>query len=183
MSDTSLPPVARFVPTLTEIVELPPPAETDAHEDLPAAQARSAQQPLAAPAVPDADCGGAAMQPHAPVRSAAEPDADALPPPFLPPSPLAAEASHAAGAAPLSVADLRAMLPPDFEEQLLHRLMHRVDAVLAERVGTVIAAVVERQTRALLPGLREELEGVVRRSVDEAMAEELAAAQAELRGR
>ncbi|KKW68519.1 hypothetical protein AAV94_04750 [Lampropedia cohaerens] len=75
------------------------------------------------------------------------------------------------------------MLPPDFEEQLLHRLMHRVDAVLAERVGTVIAAVVERQTRALLPGLREELEGVVRRSVDEAMAEELAAAQAELRGR
>lgn len=179
MSDTPRPPVARFVPTLTEVVELPAQAEPAAPEGLSAAQAPSAQPPCEAPAA----TVGTAMQPDSPVSSAGDADAGMRPPPFLPAAAVDAESPIAASAAPLSVADLRAMLPPDFEEQLLHRLMHRVDAVLAERVGAVIAAVVAHQTRALLPSLREELEGVVRRSVDEAMAEELAVAQAELRGR
>ncbi|WP_238945433.1 hypothetical protein [Vandammella animalimorsus] len=75
-------------------------------------------------------------------------------------------------------AALRGLLPGDFEEQLVHRVMQRVDAVLTDRVGEVIAAVIERQTRSLLPSIREELEFAIRKSVYEAMADELAGIQA-----
>ncbi|PAT37949.1 hypothetical protein CK623_13205 [Vandammella animalimorsus] len=56
--------------------------------------------------------------------------------------------------------------------------MQRVDAVLTDRVGEVIAVVIERQTRSLLPSIREELEFAIRKSVYEAMADELAGIQA-----
>ncbi|RMX08875.1 hypothetical protein D8I35_03980 [Corticibacter populi] len=52
--------------------------------------------------------------------------------------------------------------------------MQRVDALLSVRVAEVIAVVVEQQTRSLVPSLREELEFSVRKTVYEAMADELA---------
>ncbi|WP_244610096.1 hypothetical protein [Lampropedia puyangensis] len=68
---------------------------------------------------------------------------------------------------------VRGDLPLEFEEQLVHRVMQRVDAVLAERISQAIASVIEAQTRSLLPSMREELEFAVRTSVYEAMADEL----------
>ena len=61
-----------------------------------------------------------------------------------------------------------------FEEQLVHRVMQRVDALLEQRVRQAVAHVIEEQTRSLLPRLREELDSVVRGSVTEALAQELA---------
>lgn len=60
-----------------------------------------------------------------------------------------------------------------FEEQLVHRVMQRVDALLEQRVRQAVAHVIEEQTRSLLPRLREELDSVVRGSVSEALAQEL----------
>ncbi|WP_238946322.1 hypothetical protein [Vandammella animalimorsus] len=117
----------------------------------------------------------------------AQPPAVAAPPDTV--EPLLAEDVQAEGfcavAARAAQADawpdtaaLRELLPGDFEEQLVHRVMQRVDAVLTDRVGEVIAAVIERQTRSLLPSIREELEFAIRKSVYEAMADELAGIQA-----
>jgi hypothetical protein len=66
-------------------------------------------------------------------------------------------------------------LPPDLEEHLVHRVMQRVDLVLDMRLRDAIATVVQEQTRSMLPRLREEVESVVRQSVYEAVADELAA--------
>jgi len=61
-----------------------------------------------------------------------------------------------------------------FEEQLVHRVMQRVDALLEQRVRQAVTHVIEEQTRSLLPRLREELDSVVKGTVSEALAQELA---------
>lgn len=58
-------------------------------------------------------------------------------------------------------------------EDLLHRLMLRVDLMLEKRLQEVVEQVVEAQTRSLVLRLREEVESVVRRSVYEAVETEL----------
>jgi hypothetical protein len=65
-------------------------------------------------------------------------------------------------------------LSSDVEEQLIHRVMQRVDVVLDQRLREAIATVVHEQTRSLLPRLREEVESVVRDAVYVAVAQELA---------
>ena len=65
-------------------------------------------------------------------------------------------------------------LPDGREEFIVHRVMQRVDAVLARRLSEAIATVVQEQTRSVLSRLREEIESVVRQSVYEAVADELA---------
>ena len=70
-------------------------------------------------------------------------------------------------------------LPPEMEEHLVHRVMQRVDLVLDQRLRESIATVVQEQTRSMLPRLREEVESVVRQSVYEAVADELATEQAQ----
>lgn len=65
-------------------------------------------------------------------------------------------------------------LPEGFEEMMVHRVMQRVDGVLEKRLREAIALVVQEQTRSILPRLREEVESVVRQSVYEAVADELA---------
>jgi len=64
-------------------------------------------------------------------------------------------------------------LPHGFEEELVHRVMQRVDVVLDQRLREAIATVVQEQTRSIVPRLREEVESVVRQSVYEAVADEL----------
>lgn len=60
------------------------------------------------------------------------------------------------------------------EEEIVHRVMQRVDVSLDHRLREAIALVVQEQTRSVVPRLREEIESVVRQSVYEAVADELA---------
>jgi hypothetical protein len=66
--------------------------------------------------------------------------------------------------------------PDVTQEQLVQRVMQRVDLMLERKLREAIAATVLEQTRALGPILREEIELVVRDSVAQAFAEELASA-------
>lgn len=59
------------------------------------------------------------------------------------------------------------------EEELVRRVMRRVDVVLERRLREAVAAVVLERTRELGPILREEIEAVVRETVAEAFAQEL----------
>ena len=61
------------------------------------------------------------------------------------------------------------------EEQLVHRIMQRVELTLEKRLREAIATTVLQQTQMLGPLLREEIELVVRESVEQALAEELTA--------
>ena len=60
------------------------------------------------------------------------------------------------------------------QEQMIHRVMQRVDLSLERRLREAIASLVLEHTRNLGPLLREEIELVVRQSVSEAVGEELA---------
>jgi len=64
---------------------------------------------------------------------------------------------------------------PFSEEQLVHRVLQRVDLTLERRLREAIATTVLEHTRSLAPMLREEIEAVVRHSVTQALAEELSA--------
>ena len=64
------------------------------------------------------------------------------------------------------------------EDQLVHRIMQRVELTLERRLREAIATTVLQQTQLLGPLLREEIELVVRQSVEQALAEELTASQA-----
>ena len=59
------------------------------------------------------------------------------------------------------------------EDQIVHRVMQRVDLVLERRLREAVAKVILSQTQALGPRLREEIELVVRESVSQAVAQEL----------
>jgi hypothetical protein len=63
------------------------------------------------------------------------------------------------------------------QEQLIHRVMQRVDLTLERRLREAIAATVLEQTRGIAPLLREEIEAVVRQTVSQAFSEELEAAE------
>jgi hypothetical protein len=59
------------------------------------------------------------------------------------------------------------------QEQIIHRVMQRVDVVLQRQLNEAVAKVVLEHTRALGPRLREEIEFVVRQAVTDAVAHEL----------
>lgn len=59
------------------------------------------------------------------------------------------------------------------EEQLLHRVMQRVDLKLEERLSDVVAAAVQAQLDLMVPRLRNEIEDVLRTLVTESLALEL----------
>jgi hypothetical protein len=61
------------------------------------------------------------------------------------------------------------------QDQIIQRVMQRIDLALERRLREAIAATVLEQTRSIAPMLREEIESVVRETVSEAFAEELAA--------
>lgn len=82
------------------------------------------------------------------------------------------------GPAPLAPATGAATtLPPALQEQIVQRVLQRVELVLERRVREAIATVVLEQTSALAPLLRDRLQGVIRELVAEAVAEELQARQ------
>jgi hypothetical protein len=59
------------------------------------------------------------------------------------------------------------------EEQLLHRVLQRVDLSLEERVSDAVSAAVQQHLDRMIPGLRTEIEAVLRALVSEALAHEL----------
>jgi hypothetical protein len=59
------------------------------------------------------------------------------------------------------------------QEQLIQRVMRRVDLTLERRLREAVAAAVIEQTRAIGPLLREEIEAVVRETVAQAFQQEL----------
>lgn len=63
------------------------------------------------------------------------------------------------------------------QEQLVHRIMQRVELTLERRLREAIATTVLQQTQMLGPLLREEIELVVRQSVEQALADELTASR------
>lgn len=63
--------------------------------------------------------------------------------------------------------------PGQLEDQLVQRVMQRVDLVLERRLREALAQIILSQTQALGPRLREEIEQVVRESVGQAIAQEL----------
>jgi flagellar biosynthesis/type III secretory pathway protein FliH len=62
---------------------------------------------------------------------------------------------------------------PLSQEQLVHRVMQRVDLTLDRRLREAIAKVVLEHTRQLGPAIRDEVEAAVRTAVSDALAEEL----------
>ena len=87
------------------------------------------------------------------------------PPRFVPTLTEVVKSGAAAGpAAPTVAAD----------EQLVERIMQRVDLALDRRLREAIAQIVLEQTRNLAPRLRELAEAAVRDAVTQAVADELA---------
>ena len=59
------------------------------------------------------------------------------------------------------------------QDQLIIRVMQRVDMALERKLREAIAETVLEQTRTIAPLLREEIESVVRETVSQAFADEL----------
>jgi hypothetical protein len=64
------------------------------------------------------------------------------------------------------------------QEEIVERVMQRIDLTLERRLREAIAAVVLEQTRSIAPMLRDEIEAVVRETVSQAFADELAGPRA-----
>ncbi|MDR6889032.1 MULTISPECIES: hypothetical protein [Variovorax] len=100
--------------------------------------------------------------------------------------PVAGEAGKPSSAStpvpPVDLAEAVALPPAEqrsdaeivrLEEQLLHRVLQRVDLSLEERLSDTVSAAVQQQLDSMVPRLREEIEAVLRALVIEAMAAEL----------
>ena len=59
------------------------------------------------------------------------------------------------------------------EEQLLHRVLQRVDLSMEERLSDTVSAAIQQQLDILIPRLRDEIETELRALVSEALAQEL----------
>lgn len=59
------------------------------------------------------------------------------------------------------------------QEQMVHRVMQRVDLTLDRLLRETVGRLVLEHTQALAPSLRDEIEMVVRQSVNQAFEQEL----------
>ncbi|MDL9998026.1 hypothetical protein QTI24_05385 [Variovorax sp. J22P240] len=91
--------------------------------------------------------------------------------PEEPPEPAVIEPSQAVALTPQ--AQLSEAEAFRLEEQLLHRVLQRVDLSLEERVSDAVSAAVQQHLDRMIPGLRAEIEAVLRALVSEALAREL----------
>lgn len=151
----------RFVPTLTSVIEEPPlPLPMPLPMPLPL-------QPESAPV----------LQSEIPMLFAASSEAAT-------PRGDAAATATPQGLATLSAAT--ALRPPAddrialaeaalfrIEEDLMHRVLQRVDLSLEERLTDAVSAAVQQQLDVMLPRLRSEIERVLRGLVVEALSREL----------
>jgi hypothetical protein len=133
----------RFVPTLTTVVEIP-----EAPPELPTAAPPSPAE------APELSTFGNMIEDLS----------------FMPLAPAPAAAQAFAGAPAVQLPEEEAFR---LEEELLHRVLQRVDLSLEERLTDTVSAAVQRQLDDMLPRLRREIEGVLRAVVVEALAQEL----------
>jgi hypothetical protein len=77
----------------------------------------------------------------------------------------AAPSAFAAPAAPVAAS-------ADLQEQVVQRVLQRVDLMLDRRLREVVGQLILEHTQSLAPRLREEIEGMVRQAVDQAFANE-----------
>lgn len=90
------------------------------------------------------------------------------------PTPAAAQPNPGetlAAAAPLPAASSPAP-SADVQEQMVQRVLQRVDLMLDRRLREVVGQLILEHTQSLAPRLREEIEDVVRQSVSQAFANE-----------
>lgn len=85
-----------------------------------------------------------------------EPSGPAYPPPPTPAQPAVTDARWLA-----------------FEDQVVQRVLQRVDLTLEHRLHEALAELLASQTRSLMPRLRDEIEAVVRRAINDAVAQEM----------
>ncbi|MBT2299912.1 hypothetical protein J7E70_05490 [Variovorax paradoxus] len=90
------------------------------------------------------------------------------PEPVAPPAPEPSQAVALDPQALLSEADAFRL-----EEQLLHRVLQRIDLSLEERLSDAVSAAVQQQLDSMIPRLRGEIETVLRALVSDALAQEL----------
>jgi len=69
----------------------------------------------------------------------------------------------------------------DLEEQLVQRVLQRVDLMLERRLRESVGQLILEHTQSLAPRLREEIEHVVRDSVSQAFEQEAAQTPARTR--
>lgn len=79
----------------------------------------------------------------------------------------------AGGEAPASQSPAPAVAAAMSEDEIVQRVMRRVDTSLERRLRETMAAAVIEQTRALGPILQQEIEALVREAVAEALEQEL----------
>ncbi|GKS91090.1 hypothetical protein [Acidovorax sp. SUPP2539] len=165
----SSPPKAppRFVPTLTDVVQLSDGVPGVGQPDPAAPGSPAPAAPAVSPSFPKPPV--VAGLPPRPVLSPVV--APSMARPVV--SPAAPVAPRAPVPSPMDFGRSAEGLK-DIEEVVIHRVMQRVDVVLDQRLREAIATVVLEQTRSIVPRLREEVESVVRHAVYEAVAEELA---------
>lgn len=133
----------RFVPTLTTVVDI------------------SAPRPE-----PTSEASSARVEATSAANSAESSPTEA--PSLTTPAPDAPELPAAPAFSALTDADAFRI-----EEELLHRVLQRVDLSLEERLTEAVSAAVQLQLDAMVPRLRSEIETVLRSLVVEALAREL----------
>lgn len=121
------------------------------------------------------------------------PDAPRIPPRFVPtltevvgaapvapqrgapPADRGGVAPPAAPAAPVAPAPARPAVPggEGLDAEIMHAVMQRVDALLEQRLQAVVAASVEAQLPQIAARLRSGVESALRRTVADALADEL----------
>ncbi|MBW8722078.1 MAG: hypothetical protein JF626_09495 [Polaromonas sp.] len=83
----------------------------------------------------------------------------------LPASPPAPENTGGPLVAPAPAPAKALAASADVQEQIVQRVLQRVDLVLERRLREVVGQLILEHTQALTPRLREEIEAVVRQSV------------------
>jgi hypothetical protein len=93
--------------------------------------------------------------------------------PVAAPQPTPGPAIAALQPAPVSASPATASAAsPDLQEQMVQRVLQRVDLMLDRRLREVVGQLILEHTQNLAPRLREEIEGVVRQAVSQAFANE-----------
>jgi phytoene dehydrogenase-like protein len=86
------------------------------------------------------------------------------------PAPAVAPAEAVALSPQAQVSEIEAFR---MEEQLLHRVLQRIDLSLEEQLSDAVSAAVQQHLDTMIPRLRDEIEVVLRTLVSEALAREL----------
>lgn len=65
-------------------------------------------------------------------------------------------------------------LPTELEAQMVQRVLQRIDLILERRLREAVGQMIMEHTQTLAPRLQEEIEKVVRQSVNQAFEQETA---------